>query len=288
MHQILVTGGSGFLGINLIRHLLARGFQIRSMDIEPFDYPERSSVDWQIGDIRNAAAVDRAMAGIDAVVHGAAALPRCTRGEILSTNVDGTGRLLESAARHGVKRFVYISSTAVYGLRPHHPALESDPLEGVGPYGESKIRAERLCVSAREPGFCVPILRPKSFVGPERLGAFELLYEFAASGHGFPVIGSGENRYQLLDVADLCEVIERCLQVAPERIDDVFNVGAERFGSLRDSFQAVLDRAGFGRHIVSLPAAPAILILRVLGALHLSPLYPWIYETAVRESFVSI
>ena len=57
---------------------------------------------------------------------------------------------------------------------------------------------------------CVPIIRPKSFIGPERLGVFDLLYDWAKDGHGFPMIGNGKNRYQLLDVEDLCDAIYLC------------------------------------------------------------------------------
>jgi len=284
----LITGGSGFLGINLCRYLLQRGCAVRSMDIAPFDYPERAAVDVVTADIRDAAAVESAMTGVTHVVHCAAALPRCSASEIRSTNVRGTQILLESMQRHAVRRFIFISSTAVYGIPDHHPIVEGDDLRGVGPYGESKILAERDCVEYRRRNLCIPILRPKTFVGPERLGAFELLYDWAYTGHHFPVLGSGENRYQLLDVEDLCEVILRCINANAELVNDTFNVGAEEFGTLRDSFQAVLNHAGHGKHVVSLPLRPAKAALRLLELLHLSPLYKWIYESAATESYVSI
>jgi nucleoside-diphosphate-sugar epimerase len=283
----LITGGSGFLGINLVRHLLARGVRIRSLDIAPFDYPEKDRIEAVLGDIRDADAVERVMRDAPDVVHCAAALPLAPEREIMSTGVDGTRLLLEAALRHRVGRFVFISSTAVYGIPDHHPILENDRLQGVGPYGSAKIEAERLCAEYRGKGLCVPVLRPKSFIGPERLGAFEILYEWAFEGRSFPVLGAGSNRYQLLDVADLCEVIELCLTLDRARVDGTFNVGAREFGTMRENFQAVLDRAGHGRKVVSLPAAPAILALRLLRAAGISPLYEWIYETAGLESFVS-
>lgn len=284
----LITGGAGFLGINLCRYLLARGERVRSMDIASFDYPERSRIEVVDGDVRDPVAVERALRGIDVVVHAAAALPLAPPQEIHSTAVRGTGLLLDGAAAAGVRRFIFISSTAVYGVPDHHPLVETDRLQGVGPYGESKIEAEGLCTQARARGQCVTVLRPKSFVGPERLGAFELLYSWAYAGRNFPVLGSGSNRYQLLDVEDLCEAIALCAGAAAERVNDTFNVGAREFGSLRESFQAVLDRAGHGKHVVSVPARPAVLLLELAEALHLSPLYRWIYATAAQESFVSI
>jgi nucleoside-diphosphate-sugar epimerase len=143
-------------------------------------------------------------------------------------------------------------------------------------------------LKAREEGLCVPIIRPKSFVGPERLGVFALFYDWAKDGRGFPMIGSGYNRYQLLDVEDLCEAIRLCLTLDREKVNDVFNIGAKEFTTMREDYQAVLDFAGYGKKIRGFPAGPVILALRVLEALKLSPLYKWVYETASKDSFVSI
>lgn len=286
--KFLVTGGAGFMGINLIRMLLDQGHGVRSYDIAPFSYPEAGQIDVLQGDIRDRSLHDRAFDGVDVVVHCAAALPLWEPEEIMSTNVDGTRALLETAQAKGISRFIHISSTAVYGIPDHHPLVEEDAMHGVGPYGESKVRAEEVCGEARLKGLCLPVLRPKSFVGPERLGAFELLYDFACDGHGFPVLGSGNNRYQLLDVEDLNRAVLLCATLERDLVNDTFNVGAERFGSLRESFQAVLDRAGHGKRVIGIPAGPAIAVLRVLEALGLSPLYKWIYETAGKDSFVSV
>ena len=75
MGTCLITGGAGFLGINLVRYLRERGIQVVSLDIAPFDYPERDSVKVLEGDIRDAESVRAAMEGVDLVVHAAAALP---------------------------------------------------------------------------------------------------------------------------------------------------------------------------------------------------------------------
>lgn len=283
----LITGGAGFLGINLVRHLRARGHQVRSYDVAPFDYPEADRVSVIQGDIRDRGLHGQAFEGVDVVVHCAAALPLFPPREIFSTEVEGTRLLLSAAEAAGIDRFIHISSTAVYGIIHGHPKREDDELTGVGPYGEAKIQAEAVCTEFRSRGMCVPVLRPKSFVGPERLGVFELLFDFAYSGHNFPVIGSGNNRYQLLDVEDLCQAVYLCATGDRDAVNDVFNVGAERFGTLRESFQAVLDRAGHGKKVIGLPAGPAIWILRRLEKLGLSPLYQWIYETASKDSCVN-
>ena len=150
--------------------------------------------------------------------------------------------------------------------------LETDPLYGVGPYGEAKIGAEQVCEDYRKQGMCIPIIRPKSFIGPERLGVFAMLYDWAHTGHGFPVIGDGNNLYQYLDVEDLCEAIYLCATLPCKKTNDTFNIGAKIYGTMKQDFQAVLDKAGHGRKIVPFPLASlAVFVLRILEAFKLSP-----------------
>ena len=291
MANYFITGGAGFLGINLTRFLLEKGHGIVSFDIEKeYNYPEKDDAHVRAitGDIRDIQAVRGAMRGCDIVVHAAAALPLYSEEDIRSTDIDGTRNVLQAAHELGISRFIQVSSTAVYGIPDHHPLLENDKLIGVGPYGVAKIDAEKACEAYREKGMIVPIVRPKSFIGPERLGVFALFYDWASTGHGFPMIGSGNNRYQLLDVYDLCAAIYLCATLDAAKVNDTFNIGAEQFTTMKEDYQAVLDCAGFGKKIRGFPAAPLILALRLLEALHVSPLYKWVYETASKDSFVSI
>jgi len=101
------------------------------------------------------------------------------------------------------------------------------------------------------------------------------------------MIGNGNNRYQLLDVEDLCEAIYLCCTLDEEKVNDTFNIGAKE-STMREDYQAVLDCAGHGKKIRGLPEKPIIWTLRFLEALKLSPLYKWVYETASKDSFVSI
>jgi len=287
--KYLITGGAGFLGINIVRYLLSRGHEITSLDIVEFDYPDvNDKIKIITGDIRDKQKVKEAVTGQDIIIHTAAALPLYKPEDIYSTDIDGTKNLLEAAQENKIKRFIHISSTAVYGIPDHHPLLETDKLDGVGPYGKAKILAEEECLKFRKKGMIVPILRPKSFIGPERLGVFDLLYDWAQDGKGFPMIGNGKNRYQLLDVEDLCEAIYLTATLDEKIANDTFNIGAKQFTTMREDYQAVLDAAGFGKKIVGLPEKPIIFTLRFLEALKLSPLYKWVYETASKDSFVSI
>ena len=150
---VLISGGSGFLGINMVRHLLGQGgMKVRVLDIADFDYPEADRIGFIKGDIRDRETVARAMEGVQWVIHTAAALPLYKPADIFSTEVEGTRILLEAAHTAAVERLVHISSTAVYGIPDHHPLLEDDKLDGVGPYGQAKIDAEAAALGFKKVG----------------------------------------------------------------------------------------------------------------------------------------
>jgi nucleoside-diphosphate-sugar epimerase len=286
--RIFITGISGFLSINLVRYLLSQGYtDIAGIDLVDFSYPEKERIKFIKGDIRDIDTLSRSMKGADIVIHTAAALPLYSHDDIFTTNIDGTRNVLQQALNNKVKRMIHISSTAVYGVPDHHPLFETDKMRGVGPYGETKVKAEEICQEYRKKGLCVSILRPKTFVGPERLGVFAIFYEWASEGRHFPMIGSGNNLYQLLDVEDLCQVIVACMKQDKKKVNDTFNVGASEYSTMRQDYQAVLDDAGFGKKIIPFPEKLVVIALKVLEKMHLSPLYPWIYETAAKDSFVS-
>ena len=286
--KFLITGGAGFLGINLCRYLLKKGHKVRSLDVGDFDYPEKDQIEVFKGDIRDKGMVNEATKEIDIVIHCAAALPLYSPEEIFTIDVLGTEVVMKSALQHNVNRAIMISSTAVYGIPDHHPLYENDRLDGVGPYGEAKILAEKVCENYRKKGLCIPILRPKSFIGEERLGVFAIYYDWVISRKSVPIVGNGKNRYQLLDVQDLCEACYLASTLPEDTVNDVFNIGAEKFTTMKEDFGAVLTVAGFGKRIIPTPPKLTIWMLRILESLKLSPLYKWVYETAPEDSFVSI
>src|SRR5437868_7964751 len=281
-----LSGGAGFLGLHLSRRLLADGHQVRTLDVVPLDDTElEASVEELRGDVRDADRVRALVAGADVVVHAAAALPiQASRASIRSVNVSGTENVLRATRNASVARVVFVSSTAVYGVPEKHPIEEDDPLVGVGAYGESKIDAESLCrVAAVE----TTIIRPKTFVGPERLGVFEILFDWIREGRRIYVLGQGHNRYQLLAVEDLVDAIVRASGV-PEAANEVIHVGAKEFGTVRQDLQALIDHAGSDSRLTPVPVRPAELILRALELARLSPLAEWHYKTAHRDSFLDV
>jgi nucleoside-diphosphate-sugar epimerase len=287
--RFLVTGGAGFLGEHVCRTLAERGADVVSVDLEPMADPLLlEKVNHSIGDVRDHELLRRLMEGVDVVVHAAAALPLWSADEIHSVNEEGTLAVLSTAHELGVGRVVHISSTAVYGVPKKHPIEETDALVGVGAYGKSKIAAEKLCRLYREKGLCVSVIRPKTFIGTGRLGVFQILFDWVQKGAKIPIIGTGNNRYQLLEVGDLVEAIVLASTAESTLANDDFNVGADRFGTVQEDVGALCAVADSGSRVFPVPALLVKPVLRALELAHLSPLYKWVYGTADKESYVSI
>jgi nucleoside-diphosphate-sugar epimerase len=285
---VAISGGAGFLGLHLARRLLREGVQVRSLDLAPLDDPQLEAAVEEIrADVREPAAARRLVAGADVLVHAAAALPiQASADAIRSVNVEGTATVLAAALEAGVQRAVFVSSTAVYGVPERHPIRENDPLVGVGAYGESKIEAEDVCHAFHARGLPTVIVRPKTFVGPERLGVFEILFDWVREGRRIYLLGDGANRYQLLAVEDLVDSIVRAFD-APAAPGEAVNVGAAEFGTVAEDLGALIAHAGSASRLAPVPVRPAELALRALELLRVSPLAEWHYKTAHKDSFVS-
>ena len=291
--MIAITGGAGFLGYHLANYFRAQDPQQQFMLIDIADYIESDYPEGTLffkGDIRDRGRLVELLRGheVDCLIHAAAALPLWKREDIYTTNVDGTRTVMSVCQELGIPRVAYISSTAVYGVPKVHPLYEDHPMVGVGPYGESKVQAEEVCHEFQEAGMVISIIRPKTFIGTARLGVFQILYDWVESGCKIPVIGDGSNRYQLLEVDDLAQATWRCATGDPDVCNDTFNVGAEEFHTVREDVGALCEYAGNGARVMGTPAWLVKPALATLEALHLSPLYKWVYGTADTDSFVSV
>ncbi len=286
---ILITGAAGFLGFHLANYFAKKGHRLILLDTAKFkkeEYPRECKL--VTGDVRDEVLINKITKDVDIIIHAAAALPLWKKEDIISINVDGTKNILEASLKNKVRRVIYISSTAVYGIPKKHPILENNSLVGVGPYGESKIEAERLCRQYQKKGLNITVLRPKTFIGSHRLGVFEILFDWIKDGKKIPMVGSGKNRYQLLDVDDLVEAIYLFSTSKDQsKINNTFNIGAQEFATIREDLQELFNYAQSGSKIFPVPALLVKRSLFIFEKLHLSPLYQWVYDTADKDSYVS-
>ncbi|MGI5151630.1 NAD-dependent epimerase/dehydratase family protein [Plantactinospora sp. CA-294935] len=285
--RIVVTGGSGMLGDNLVRRLARAGYEVHSVDLRAPAEPT-NGVEHTTGDIGDQVLLTDLFSGATAVVHCASGLPSYSKGRLREISVDGTRNVFGTARAADVPRVIHVSSAAVYGLPLEVPTSETHPRRPVDAYSRAKAEAEEIAEEFRDTGMCVSIVRPKTFLGPGRMGLFAMLFEWAADGRNFPVLGRGDILSQMLAVEDLVEFIMLLLSAPDEAASDTYNLGAAEFGTLRAAFQSVLDAAGHGKRVVSLPVRPALPLLRLLERSHLSPVYRRLAHKLLIDSYVSI
>ena len=286
--KVLITGGTGFLGVHLARKFLKEKYDVTLFDLSDLDAKDLiGKVKVIRGDIRDAKTINKALAGQNYVVHAAAALPiQVDKKVIYGVNIDGTKNVLEASLKNKIKRLVFISSTAVYGVPKHLPEEETAPLDPIGNYGVSKIEGEKLCMEYQKKGLQVNIIRPKTFLGTERLGVFELWFEAIYNNKRVFILGPGNNKYQLLAVTDVASAIGKALTSSAN--GEIFNIGAEKFGTWRSDLGYVIRQAKSKSKITSIPTLPAQLILQALEISRLSPIAAWHYKTMPVDSYVSI
>lgn len=284
--RVVVTGSTGMLGGTLTRFLADHGHDVLGVDVRPPATANPTS--YALADVRDTGRLTELFDGADAVVHCASALPSYPAEVIRDVIVRGAHGVLTASRRAGVARVVHISSTSVYGLPSLVPTPEDHPREPVDTYGRAKTEAEELAEKVRADGHCVTIVRPKTFLGPGRMGLFAMLFEWAEEGRNFPVLGSGDARIQMLAIEDLVTAIAGVLAAPVDVANDTYNIAAAEFGTLRTDFQAVLDMAGHGKRVVSLPARPALATLRLLERARLSPVYGRLLHKLLADSYVSV
>lgn len=269
--SILITGGAGFLGTHLVRAFLDAGKTVRVLDIAPPPAWAKQVAYVQSG-VCDVDAVSRAMGGVESVIHAAFASPRQSPRTLRTVNVDGTRLLYEAARAAGARRFVLISSTIVEKPPRRHPFLSRSGLSRLDDYRACRAEAEAWLL--RQAGPPVAVVRPKTFLGPGKVGAFAMLFDAVRRGDAVPVLGAGANRYQLLGIRDMAEGV-RLLEGGSD--NGVFHFGAEIFGTVRQDLQALIDHSRSGARLRFMPVTLAKTALRGIELAGLTPLSEWHY-----------
>jgi nucleoside-diphosphate-sugar epimerase len=269
--RVLITGGAGFLGSHLTTTLLSHGTAVRIFDLAeqpdwvPISDAEASCVDYVPsgeyvqGDIRDGAALGPALDGVDAVIHAAFASPRMPPETIESVNAGGARELSRQALAHRVPRVVLISSSVVERARHVDPFLRRAGINSFDLYRRSRAEAEKIFAEHATRGFRLAMARPKTFIGPGRVSAFNIIFEWIRQGRPVLVMGDASNHYQLLEIGDMAEGIRL---LTDSDAEGVFHFGATRFGTFREDLQALIDHAGTASRLRFIPGVAARAILR--------------------------
>lgn len=271
--RYLITGGAGFIGSNLVRHLLEQHADVQVTNLDALTYagipatvaeleelPRHTFVK---GDIRDPVLVDDIMAGHDVVVH-LAAESHVDRSIVepatfLETNVVGTGVLLDAALRHDVGRFVHVSTDEVYGSLETGYATEEWPLAPSSPYAASKAGSDQLVLSYwRTFGLPVIVTRCTNNYGPYQFPekVIPLFVTNLLEGRDVPLYGDGSNERDWLYVGDHCAAL--ALVAERGELGEVYNIGADQqlpnldltrrilaaFGASEERIEYVEDRKG--------------------------------------------
>ena len=282
----LVTGGAGFIGINLVKELLKRGEKVRVIDIAPCDDDVARQIDYLNLDIRNRQKVIQACKDVDCIYHIISLVPISKAGRgFWDVNVGGTRNILDGALEHGVKKIVHMSSSAVYDISQKHPLTEESPIKPLGVYARSKYDGELVCYEYRQKGLNINIIRPRTVVGAGRLGVYQILFDWLRRGKRIYIIGAGNNKIQFIHVKDL---VEAMIAMSKKADNEIFNLGTDRFGTLRQDLEGLIDYAKTGSKIVGLPAGITIGFLKMLDKINLSPLADWHYLSYSKDFYFDI
>jgi UDP-glucose 4-epimerase len=238
--KVLVTGGGGFIGSNLVRSLLDRGDTVRVLDnFATGNRDNLAGLDVEVveGELRSYERVHNAVRGAEVVFHLGAlgSVPRSVQDPLTTSavNVEGTLNVLLAARDEGIRRVVYASSSSVYGSAAALPAQEASPVDPISPYGVAKLAAERYCVSFSRvyESFETVVLRYFNVFGPRQsphsqyAAVVPLFLTAIAAGEPLTIFGDGE---QSRDFTYVENVVEANLRAAEaERANGrIFNVAA--------------------------------------------------------------
>ncbi len=282
----LITGGSGFLGNLIMRRLINQGEEVKILDIwKPDDHPD--GVEYIECDIRDRNGVNKAMQNVDIVHHNVALVPLTKSGnKFWEVNVKGSQIAAEEAIKTGVQGFIHMSSSALYGAVEKFPINDKTPINPIEIYGKAKMEGEKTVLSTfSRTNIPIIVIRPRTILGEGRLGIFQILFDWIKENINVYVIGSGDVKFQFVHAHDLMDAY----MLAYEKgISGYYNVGTNRFGTLRQTLENLIKHANSTSNVKSLPTNLTINILKIADWLNISPLAPWHYLTYHKEFYFDV
>jgi UDP-glucose 4-epimerase len=240
MAKVLVTGGAGFIGSNLVRALLERGDDVRVLDnFSTGNRANLAGLDIEVveGELRSYERVHNAVRGVEVVFHLGAlgSVPRSVQDPLTSSavNVEGTLNVLLAARDEGIRRVVYSSSSSIYGTRERLPVTEDMAPDPISPYGVAKLAAERYCVSFSRVyhRFETVVLRYFNVFGPRQspfsqyAAVIPLFITAIARGEPVTIEGDGEQSRDFTYVSNVVDATIRAAE-APNASGQILNVSA--------------------------------------------------------------
>ncbi|HEY9159954.1 MAG TPA: NAD(P)-dependent oxidoreductase [Desulfomonilia bacterium] len=282
--NILITGSSGYLGRNTVRHAIKEGHEVTGFDLKPSGFDD-SAFNEIISDITDEEAVTKAVAGHDAVIHSAAALAQFVRDEdrLHRINVWGTLNVLSAALKHNVRKVVFISSVEVYGVDVPNPCPEDAPMRPLCQYGRDKLDCEILCKKYMDMGLNITIFRPPTINGAGQNEPFLVDQMRSISKGGLAILpGGGKTRLQMVNIDDVSSACMMAIR-NPDFSNRTLNLGSENVPTLEEMTTALFRHAGKRPRELNIPAGLARFAVRLLSVLGISPLEPQHLEIALKD-----
>lgn len=264
--RVMVTGGAGYVGSNLVPKLLAAGYQVAVLDLYIYgdvfaNLASNPNLTEVKGDLRNPSDVQRALTGCDAVIHLACISndPSFDLNPDLgrSINYDCFRPLVKASKDAGVKRFIYASSSSVYGIKNDSNVTEDLPLEPLTDYSKYKAMCEEVLDQEREPGFVAVTLRPATVCGYAPRLRLDLTVNILTShaiNNGRITVFGGEQLRPNLHVEDMTDLYIQLLEAPDEAINGkTWNAGYHNL-KVREIANMVRDEVGKNVDIVVTPS----------------------------------
>lgn len=268
--KVLVTGSSGFLGEKLVKELISQGHQVLGLDTL---VPLYSDINFHFtkGSAGDLSVVLNLLSGVDEVYHLAARVPLAAReSDFIESNVLSPGVVAKACRVKGVRSFLLVSSSAVYGLGRGFEFRESDQTKPFERYGSSKLAGEDSAIRELGPETKLVILRPRTILGPGRLGIFSTLFKWVKSDINIPVYGNDSYGLQFVGVDDMVDA----MILSQAKGEGIYNVGSKNYNTTRRELDNLISYGKSNSKTIKMPSV-LVTVLSWAYRVKLSPFTPW-------------